>query len=169
VTKWELPDDELKQLDTLALRTITYLVVCALGSFAAGVYILNGSQPVTIFALALLGFSGSAVAALTSCLDRYANGFERDGGVKYPSVGEKDKETGKERFSRRFSWWLIVRPFLGLLIAPIFIWGISYFAEKPDKFRSSVERSGFTAFMAGLLAKSVIDLIKGLFKNIFHV
>jgi hypothetical protein len=44
--------------------------------------------------------------------------------------------------------------------------GISHFAAKSDEWTDTL---GFTAFMGGLLAKSVVDLIKRLFENAFHV
>ena len=105
----------------------------------------------------------SAVAALTSCLDRYAVGFEREDGRAFP---EKAKE-GEGKFNRRFARWLLVRPFLGAVIAPIFVWGLSHFAKAPKEWTQTLETLGFTAFMGGLLAKSVVDLIKRVFKNVF--
>ena len=75
-----------------------------------------------------------------------------------------DIEEGKGKFNRRFSRWLFLRPFLGAVVAPVFIWGIPFFIDNPEPIG---EKLGFTAFMGGLLAKSVLDLIKGLFKNVF--
>jgi len=48
-----------------------------------------------------------------------------------------------------------------------FIWGLSRFTTTSEVFLSSAELLGFTAFVAGLLAKSVLDLIKNLFENVF--
>jgi hypothetical protein len=110
---------------------------------------------------ALLGIAGSAVAALTSCLDRYATGFERERGRPYP------REASGGKFNRRFARWLFVRPFLGAVVAPVFVWGISHFTKDPQTFLSTSESMGFTCFMGGLLAKSILDLVKNLFKNVF--
>ena len=162
MSKSNLPDDELKMLDRLAQFSIVYLTVVALASFLAGAYVLKLPALTTLLAPLLIGFSGSAIAALTSCLDRYAIGFERENGDPFP-----EKAMGG-KFNRRFSRWLFIRPFLGAVVAPVFIWGISHFTKNPQEFLSSVETLGFTAFMAGLLAKSVLDLIKNLFKNVFH-
>lgn len=160
MAKTTLPDDELRMLDRLAHATIAYLVIVGLTSFFAGAYVLAVRRLARLLPIALFGFSGSAIAALTSCLDRYAIGFERENGKPFP---ENAKE-GEGKFNRRFSRWLFVRPFLGAVIAPIFVWGLSHFVRSPEEWSETV---GFTAFMGGLLAKSVVDLIKSLFKNVF--
>ena len=156
----DLPDDELRRLDRLANRCIRYLVLVALASFLVGAYLLAQSQ---LFSQLLLGFCGSAVAALTSCLDRYAAGFEREDGKPFPT----NAKTGEGKFSRRFARWLFVRPFLGAIVAPAFIWGLAHFTKDPGPFLTQPESLGFSDFTAGLLAKSVVDLIKNLFKNVF--
>ena len=159
--KWELPDDEIKKLDKLAHVNIIYLVLVGLSSFFCGAYLLSLPGETRIIQISLLGMAGSTVAALTSCLDRYSTGFEREVGEPFPP----DIQEGKGKFNRRFARWLFVRPFLGVIMAPVFIWGLRIFSDKPEAFLGKT--LGFTAFMAGLLAKSIIDLIKGLFKNIF--
>jgi hypothetical protein len=156
-----LPDDELKMLDRLAHISIVYLIVIGLASFFVGAYVLKVPELSSLVAQALIGLSGSAVAALTSCLDRYATGFERENGRPFP----EEAKAGEGKFNRRFSRWLFTRPFLGAIVAPAFIWGLSHFTKSPQEFAG--ESLGFTAFMAGLLAKSVLDLIKNLFKNVF--
>ena len=162
MSKWELPDDELKMLDKLAHINLSYLLVAGLSSFYFGTYILSQSSPNLILGISLIGFSGSAVAALTSCLNRYSTGFEKEvGNETYPP----DIEKGKQKFNRRFARWLFIRPFLGAIVAPVFISGLQFFIESPEQYLES--KLGFTSFMAGLLAKSVLELIKGLFKNVF--
>ena len=161
MAKWALPDDELRKLDHLAHVVIVYLMAVALTSFFIGAYVLKLPSSPPLLATLLIGISGSAIAALTSCLDRYSTGFERENGEPFP-----EKATGG-KFNRRFSCWLFTRPFLGAVVAPVFIWGLSHFAKSPQEFISSAETRGFTAFMAGLLAKSVLDLVKNLFKNVF--
>jgi hypothetical protein len=161
-----LPDEELKSLDRLAHTTIGYLVLASLASLIGG-YLLAGGQSAASGSLAnlpsniLFGFCGSAVAALTSCLDRYATGFEREDGSPFP----KDAKAGEGKFNRRFSRWLFVRPFLGAVIAPIFLLGLGIFVKNPQQWNVT---AGFTAFTAGLLAKSVVELIKRLFKDVFR-
>lgn len=162
--RFSLPDDETKALDRLAHLTIAYLVAVGLVSFFVGALALTGSEVIRIMPIALIGLSGSAVAALTSSLDRYAVGFERENGKPFPE-GAKE---GTGRFNRRFARWLWIRPLLGAVVAPVFIWGLSHFAKKPEEFLGNAEAIGFTAFLGGLLAKSILDLIKNLFKNVFR-
>ena len=113
------------------------------------------------FIESITGFSGSAVAALTSCIDRYAREFELDDGRKEP-----EGATG-ETFNRRMARAFHVRPFLGFVAAPVLIWGLELVVKNPKELTDSAEHLAFTAFLGGLLAKSVFELIKGLFKNIF--
>lgn len=159
--KWELPDNELRMLDKLAHVNVSYLLTVGLLSFFTGAYVLSIPSFNILLGISLIGFSGSSIAALTSCLDRYSTGFEREDGKPYPSKIEK----GKGKYNRRFSRWLFVRPFLGAVVAPVFIWGIGLFIDNPEQYLDN--KLGFTAFMGGLLAKSVLDIIKGLFKNVF--
>jgi hypothetical protein len=163
-----LPDDELKRLDKLAQATIVYLVVGGFASFFSACLLAPqraaGVAPTDLSAIAsivLFGFSGSAVAALTSCLNRYAVGFEREDGRPFP----ENAKAAEGKFNRRFARWLFTRPFLGAIIAPIFVWGLSHFTGSAQQFTATL---GFTAFMGGLLAKSVVELIKRLFKNVFN-
>jgi hypothetical protein len=159
---------DIDVLRRLALRVAIYLAAVMLATFFAGAYLLGkGNGFRLIVAESLIGASGSAVAALTSCLDRYAKGYELDNGKKIPKPQSKDEEK-KEMFSRGMAQWFIFRPFLGVVVAPIFIWGAEHFVKDPAEFTDSFSAIGFSAFMGGLLAKSVIDLVKGLFKNVFR-
>lgn len=159
-----LPDEETIALDRLAHITIVYLVVVSFTSFFAGAFTLTVRDVSYLLPITFIGISGSATAALTSSLDRYANGFERGDGKPYP---ETVKE-GISKFNRRFARWLFVRPFLGAIVAPVFLWGLGRFTKNPEQFLGETQMVGFTAFLAGFLAKSVLDLIKSLFKNVFR-
>lgn len=152
-------ENEAKDLDRLALRVLIYLVTISVVAFFTGQAVLTrvGRLPMTV-AAALMGISGSGVAALTSCLDRYANGFELEDGKKVP-----DQALGKETFNRRMARWFVFRPFLGLLVAPTFV------EYDPARFTASADKIAFWAFVGGLLAKSFVDVIKGIFKNVFKV
>jgi len=141
-----------------------YLVIVGGLSLLGAFYIFSSKPEIPMSGVALVGLSGSAVAALTSCLDRYAAGFEKEDGTSHPE-GAKDTE----KFNRRMSRWFITRPFLGLIVAPVLICGIEFFIDKPDQFKNTPQQLCFTGFMAGLLAKSILDLIKGLFKNVFRI
>lgn len=159
----DLPDDELKSLDKFAHACMIYLLIVGLASFFSGAFVLGITDISPLVAPALIGFSGSSIAALTSCLDRYAVGFERENGTPFPV----EAKSGEGKFTRRFAYWLLARPFLGAVVAPVFIWGLSFFATDPKVFLAPGESLGFTAFMSGLLAKSALDLVKNLFKNVF--
>ncbi len=155
---------ELDELKKLAKQIIWGLVAGSIFSFGLGFFLIEMQNRLLHFlGIALIGFSGSAIAALTSCLDRRATGFELEDGTKRP------KEARGETFNSRMSLWFIVRPFLGFIVAPVLIWGLGFFVKDSEQYRNSTESLAFTAFLGGLLAKSVLELIKGLFKNIFKV
>jgi len=157
------PDAQLKALRQQALYVTAYLIAVIVPGFFFGYYLLESkSRMLSLLAVALIGFSGSGTAALTSCLDRYARGFELDDGTKEP------KEAKGETFNSRMARWFYVRPFLGLLVAPVALWGIEFFVKDANTFRDSPQHVAFSAFLSGLLAKSVLDLIKNLFKNVFR-
>src|SRR4051812_14113627 len=122
-------DNEIQLLDRQSRNVAVYLVVAAtLGFFLGYCLLAITDRMVLVLAIALIGFSGSSVAALTSCLDRYARGFEREDGTKEP------KEAEGETFNRRMARWFYVRPFLGLVVAPLFLWGIEFFVKDPGTF-----------------------------------
>jgi len=122
---------EVERLRKLALKVCLYLAAVALGTFFVGVVLLGKPREfVKITAEALIGACGSAVAALTSCLDRYANGFElEESGKKIPPASKEDEK--KQTFNRRMARWFVFRPVLGVVVAPVFIWGIVYFVKDP--------------------------------------
>lgn len=156
---------EASELAAIEKHVVIYLVIVLLLSFVFGfvllVYLHTDHLLVRFFIEGIIGFSGSAVAALTSCTNRYANGFELDDGTKEPA-GAKG-----ETFNRRMARAFYTRPFLGFVAGPVLIWGLEWFVRKPEEFTGSPELLAFTAFLGGLFAKSVFDLIKGLFKNVF--
>jgi hypothetical protein len=156
--------DQAKELSEIARRVTIYLVAVLLASFLLGYVLLiflGITSPLRRFFIeSIIGFSGSAVAALTSCIDRYARGFELDDGRKEP------EDAKGETFNRRMARAFYVRPFLGFVAAPVLMWGFELFGRNPKEL-DSPERLAFMAFLGGLLAKSVFELIKGLFKNIF--
>jgi hypothetical protein len=152
---------EAQQLAREAKRLVVFLVTAALASFFLGFFLIQKGSPCSLFGIALLGFSGSAIAALTSCVDRYANGFELDDGSKEPAKAQG------ETFNHRMATWFYVRPFLGVVAAPLLIWGLAILVKNPDQFEGSPKSLAFTGFLGGLLAKSVFELIKDLFKRVF--
>jgi hypothetical protein len=164
----EKEKEEAKSLRRLATQVSVYLSILSLAAFFAGsVLIETQRSDLLTLAIALLGLAGSGVAALTSCLNRRALGVELESGRKLPPEPEEKQESTKERFNLALRDWFIFRPFLGLIVAPIFVWGIELLVKNAAAFTGSPRRLAFTAFMGGLLAKSVIELIKGLFKSVF--
>ena len=101
------------------------------------------------------------MAALTSCLDRYASGYELKDGEKWPPKATKDT------FNQRMARWFFFRPYLGVVMGPVFTWGTDILVKDASSLTNSATHLGFAAFVGGLLAKSIIDVIKGVFKNIF--
>ncbi|MDQ3846234.1 MAG: hypothetical protein M3342_19825 [Bacteroidota bacterium] len=165
-----------RRLHILAIINGIFLTVISIIAFLFGLYFLKESENTTsgslqeiesilseplTWAIALIGLSGSGVAALTSCLDRYAKGFELESGRKIPRKAEG------EVFNKRMSLWFFCRPFLGFIVAPVFTWCIGSLFKGPTGYTGSVVQLGVIAFLGGLLAKSVIELFKNLFKNIF--
>jgi hypothetical protein len=107
------------------------------------------------------GALGSATTALVSCLNRRANGFEDRCGRQTP-----DPDTRKERFNQGMYYWFLARPFLGATVAAVIYWGI-----QGGVFELSLTQSAevaFYGFLSGLLAKTILDLLRGLLKNIFN-
>ncbi|MGH9855446.1 MAG: hypothetical protein ACREBD_36890, partial [Blastocatellia bacterium] len=108
MSNWNLQDKELQHLDWLAKKTIVYLVVVGGISLIGAFCVFSIWPQLGMLGVALAGLSGSAVAALTSCLDRYATGFEKEDGESYPPEAKS-----KEKFNRRMTHWFVIRPFLG--------------------------------------------------------
>jgi hypothetical protein len=159
---------EIEKLDWLARFVFIYLSLLAVAGLFGGYRLLtlHGPESMTyLLAVALIGLSGSSIAALSSSLERYATGYEISSGKKMPEALNEEKNQGKETFNARMTGWFFVRPFLGFVIAPVFLWGLVFLVKDSNSWR---EHAGFTAFVGGLLAKSVVDLIKNLFKNVFH-
>jgi len=160
-------NNEVKALNQVATWLAIYLTLISVAAFFTGRALIESSAGNWLtFAIALLGAAGSGIAALTSCLNRRALGWELESGLKVPPEDPRQK-TPEERFNRGMSMWFWFRPFLGLIIAPIFVWGIELLVKNPAALVNSPQRLGFTAFMGGLLAKSVIDVVKGVFRGIF--
>jgi len=47
--------------------------------------------------------------------------------------------------------------------------GIVFSVRESEQWLSSAQHLAFTAFLAGLFAKSVVELMKALFKNFFKI
>ena len=133
------------------------------GSFVLGIAILE--QPDNLLKMggvALIGFAGSGVGALTSLLMRYATGFELASGERAPPSAEG------EVFHRRIAFCFVMRPVLGALVAPLIVGGVTLFLSRHEAFRNSVDAMMLVSFAGGLYAKSILEAAKNAFKVVFR-
>src|SRR5262245_28340278 len=128
------------------VRAWLLLLMIVVGAVVASA-LENRSLPSLVVA-ALSGLAGSATAALISCLDRRAAGFEAPDGTASPASSEK-----KERFSFGMAEWLVTRPALGLIMGGAIYVGIEGKAlgVKSDSLHATV----FWALLGGLFAKTL--------------
>ncbi|WP_299443302.1 hypothetical protein [uncultured Aquimarina sp.] len=109
----------------------------------------------------LSGILGSSVSALISALQRKANGWEFKNGLKYPNDSPKDK------FSIRMSSFFMTRPILGILSGFIIYYGFQVIGVFQIHSEGLKEASLiFWSILAGLFAKSMIEKLKDVFKNL---
>jgi hypothetical protein len=153
--------DELDELSRRFRRTSTYLLlVCVLaisGSLAllASVDEIDGAHAA---ALAIIGGTlGSAVAALLSAAQRVANGFELSNGAPWP------REAKGEKFNARMAPFFVIRPFLGAGAGLIMYSGAaSGLLISTSKLTTTSLL--FIALLAGLFAKTLFEVLLGVFK-----
>ena len=112
--------------------------------------------------VALLGMAGSGVGALTSLLGRYAAGFKLESGDLVPPDAEG------ETYDRRISFCFLVRPALGLLVAPLIVAAVALFFKSHEDFKGSADAVMVVAFIGGLYAKSALEAAKNAFKVVFR-
>ncbi len=115
------------------------------------------------------GVFGSCIAAFRSFMDRRANGFEDRFGNQSPRLS-----VAKERFGHGMIPWLSARPLLGAgvgyilyraLYAHAFPEAVTTKALDPKDVSSLV----FYAIIAGLFAKTLLDLVLEVVKKVFDV
>jgi hypothetical protein len=70
--------------------------------------------------------------------------------------------------TRGMYYWFLVRPWLGAVIGTVAYWGLigKVFGDKGD-LDADLPRLAFYSFVAGFLAKSLLEIFSGLLKNIF--
>ncbi len=151
------------KLNRAAKRLVLYLVVVVVLFLGVSAFLVlwgPGLLDPTGLRLALAiatGTLGSGVAALLSALDRRANGWELSNGWKYPEPKPADK------FQESMIAFFAVRPLLGSVMGLVL-----YLYPWPEKLVYVSDTSiGFWGFLLGFLAKSFLDLLKGIFKNVF--
>jgi hypothetical protein len=153
---------EKSELERSARKLTRFLAVLILVLIAVSSGLVLWTTPLQSnsakLALAVAtGTLGSAVAALLSALDRQSHGWELSDGSKYPKNEPADKF---QLLMLPFFW---ARPLLGSVMGLLL-----YLYPWTDKLTGASGISiGFWGFVLGYLAKSFLDVIKSIFKNVF--
>jgi len=174
---------EIQKLERVSIITFLFLAtIIILGSLMLTLTI--GSQWIVTSA-AIAGIIGSATAALLSSLSRKATGWELSDGTYIPNTGTTQDK--KERFSQRMATFFIFRPFLGIIGGLIVYYGgdlLNLVLETKDTIvepttsitlevrqrtteLENFKRIIFYSLLAGLFAKTLIEILKGVFKSFF--
>lgn len=169
-TPREFDETERLGLEKRLRQDLWILGGTVVATLALTAYFLQASAKFPpLLAVVTAGTLGSALGALVSCLNRQAMGFEDSKGGQSPAP-EKDKKS-PERFNVRMSRWFRMRPLLGTVMSAVVYWGISgeIFCglSAPGNPESALPQLVFYGFVAGLFAKSIIDILRELPKNVF--
>ena len=111
---------------------------------------------------------GSATAAFMSCLQRVSEGWELADGQQIP------KPNNKERFNAKIAYFLLFRPFLGILIGFIIYFAalghvppFSLAFDFKQPFTSTfLHKLLFMSLVGGFFAKTVLDKLKEIFESL---
>lgn len=158
--------DETKKLEQLSLVVfVTLSLIILLASISLAVLI---ERDMIITPCVLAGVIGSATAALLSALQRRASGWELEDGKKVPEKSEGTIDGRDERFSLRMAPYFLFRPILGIIGGLIVYYG-SDFLITPQEDTEGIDFKTliFFSLLAGLFAKTLIEILKGIFKAIF--
>ena len=156
-------ETERPALTRLFHAALIYLGVLIAASLSTSIYFVANPPHLRAFLALATGLLGSAIAALISCVQRHADGFEDSCGAQIPP-----REKTTDRFNRGMYYWFLVRPWLGAVIGTVAYWGLigKVFGDKGD-LDADLPRLAFYSFVAGFLAKSLLEIFSGLLKNIF--
>jgi len=157
--------EQLLAIEEAMLKSRFRLVILILAScvlLTSLVILLNYIFFLEVIWICILsGILGSSISALISALQRKANGWEFKNGLKYPNDSPKDK------FSIRISSFFIIRPILGILSGFIIYYGFQTIGNFKINSEGLEESSlVFWSILAGLFAKSMIEKLKDVFKNL---
>lgn len=156
-------DAELRALHASARVVAVVLAAAIVATFVAGYAILQQpEQMLKMTGVALIGFAGAGVGALTSLLARYATGVELASGERSPPAADG------ELYHRRIAFCFVMRPVLGALVAPLIVGGVTLFTSRHEGFANSVDAMMLVAFAGGLYAKSILETAKNVFKVVFR-
>jgi hypothetical protein len=161
-----LSHGERTRLERLFWVIFVYLI--AVGIVAGlGIYLQwNMPQPDLLIAVCG-GLFGSTIAAFRSCVDRRAGGFEDRYGNSSPK-----SESKRERFGDGMMHWFIARPFLGAGVGLLIysaVAGNVFPEEMSKKLSLNTGSLVFYICLAGLLAKTLLDIFLEAGKKIFRV
>jgi len=157
------PDALVQDLHRTARLLAAFLTaVCIAGFLWGRSFVAETVSTYHMLGVALIGMSGSGVGALTSLLARYAAGFELEDGTRVPAQAEG------EVYGRRIGFCMLMRPVLGLLVAPLLVAGVALFFKSHEDFKGSADAVTIVAFIGGLYAKSVLEVAKNAFKVVFR-
>ena len=158
--------DEIKKLEKLSLIVFVSLsCIIVVASILLAVLI---EKEMIITPCVMAGVIGSATAALLSALQRRASGWELEDGSKDPASSDGTVDGRDERFSLRMAPYFLFRPFLGIIGGLIVYYG-SDFLITPEDINKGINFKTliFFSLLAGLFAKTMIEILKGIFKAIF--
>lgn len=154
---------DLAPLHRSARVLAVVLTMVCIAAFLAGRAIVEDQRGLMhVIGVGLIGMSGSGLGALTSLLARYAAGFELDDGTRIPADAEG------ELYGPRIAFCMLMRPVLGVLVAPLLVAGIALFFKQHEEFQGNAEAVSVVAFIGGLYAKSAVEAAKNAFKVVFR-
>lgn len=160
-------DNERKRLCAWFWFVLGYLTLIGVASAWYVVGEAAQASPRRLRVAVIAGVLGSCIAAFRSCLDRRANGFEDKDGNVAPGIEKK------ERFTDGMVVWFLGRPTLGaavgLLVYAGLMGGVFSAAVKEELLNGDIWKFLFYAALAGLFAKTILDLLLEVVKKVFRV
>jgi hypothetical protein len=152
--------------------TLTYLALMTIasGSFLGALlvdYFTFGLRVKLLLISVTGGAFGSSISAYVSASQRFADGWENNGGEKWPANVPKDK------FVPRQVPQFIYRPFLGAATALMLVLGlvggylIAIQLESLSWKSFRPEGLAFLSAIVGLFAKTFIDRVRAMFDALF--
>ncbi len=161
--KYETETDALEKESNKVNKRLRLFIFLALGILTISMIIKtkkNDNAFMIVRSVIIViscGAMGSSISALTSSLERRANGWELKSGIKLP------RQIPKDKFSMRMLPFFRYRPVLGI-VAAVLVWsmiksGLIKIEELNDYHLI------FWSILSGLFAKTLFDKLKDLLKS----